>query len=417
MSDYKVIQDPVHGSMRVDGMFLDLIQTPEMQRLYGIKQLGPTYLVYPGANHTRFEHSMGAFHTAKRMAGAIGLPGEDKLILKAAALLHDVGHGPYSHTLENIYEEIFGIDHQKTGIKVITGRYDMLGGEDRKSFGGERVHEILEKKGLDPGRVAELLNRFPGKKKYLGQMIHGGIDVDKIDYLLRDAHYTGAVHGVIDLPRLLEVLEIHEGELVVNRKGITSIEEMLIGRSLMFLSVYLHKTVRIIENMMGKAVESVADELGDFQRMSDSEFMQFLLGHEGYAGEIAGMIKYRRLFKIAYSLSAKETTGKQEESLKSIGESMKSRSDFEDEICSKAGIPQGHALVDIPGRDNSLSRELGNFSEKVRIIDHGRINSLDKYTPITGFLSERKIPDWSLMISSHPDHVDKVRNALRSLLW
>ncbi|MBN2043342.1 MAG: HD domain-containing protein [Candidatus Aenigmarchaeota archaeon] len=413
MKDYKIIQDPVHGSMRVDGMFLDLLQTPEVQRLYGIRQLGPTYLVYPGANHTRFEHSLGAFHTAKRMAGALNLSEDDRKLLKSAALLHDVGHGPYSHTLENIYEQIFGIDHHEMGIKVITGKYDMVG----KGIYKERIHEILGMNGLDPKEVAGLLNGSPKGKEYLGQMIHGGIDVDKIDYLLRDAHYTGAVHGVIDLPRLLEVLEIHDNELMITRKGITSIEEMLMGRSLMFLSVYLHKTVRIIEGMMGKCVESVARDLGDFQRMNDSEFMGILLSRKGYAGEIAGMIKFRRLFKSVYSLPAKDASGKQTERLGEIGKSMESRTEFENDVCRKAGIKEGYAIVDIPAADNIIAKELGDFAKSLKIIDDGKVSHLEKYTPITSFLSERKIPDWCIMVSAHPDHTAAVKKAVESLLF
>jgi len=413
MNDHKIIQDPVHGSMRVDGIFLDLLQTPEIQRLYGIRQLGPTYLVYPGANHTRFEHSLGAFHTAKRMGGALDLSKEDKTLLKAAALLHDVGHGPFSHTLENIYKQIFGIDHHDMGIKVITGKYDIIG-DGRTSV---RIHEILERNGLDPKEVANLLKDSPNVKKYLGQMIHGGIDVDKIDYLLRDAHYTGAVHGVIDLSRLLEVLAIHNNELVIHRKGVTSIEEMLMGRNLMFLSVYLHKTVRIIEGMMGRCVESVAKELGDFQGMNDSEFMGMLLAQKGYSGEIAGMIKYRKLFKSVYSLSAMGTTERQNDILNEIGKNIESRSEFENKICRKAGIPEGFALIDIPGTDNVLSMELNDFANDLKILDDGRTEPLSKYTPITNYLSGRKIPDWSVMVSAHPKHKNIVKKATENLLF
>jgi hypothetical protein len=415
--DYKIIQDSIHGSVRVSNIFLDLIQTPEMQRLYGIKQLGPTYLVYPGANHTRFEHSLGAYHVAKRMGNAIGLEEEDKKLLRLAALLHDVGHGPYSHTLEYIYKDLLGIDHREVSCDVVEGKYDIIKEKDREVLESKRIPEILENYGIHPKDVSRLINSFPRRKRYLGQMIHGGIDVDKIDYLLRDAHYTGAVHGVIDLSRLLEVLAIHRNELVVNKKGITSIEEMLVGRTLMFLSVYLHKTVRIIEGMMGRAVERISEELGDFQRMNDSEFMEFLLNYGGYAGEIARMIKYRNLFKLAYSFPARELDERGKERLSEIGKTIESRRDFEKELCKKAKIREGYAIVDIPLSDKILVSELRSYVKEIRILDNGKLKPIEDYTSLEKFLNTRSIPDWGIMVCSPSKYKEKVRKVVERILW
>jgi HD superfamily phosphohydrolase len=402
MADYKIIQDPVHGSMRVHGVFLELIQTPEMQRLYGIRQLGPTYLVYPGANHTRFEHCLGAFHTAKRVCGALDIPKEDALLIKAAALMHDIGHGPYSHTLESVYDEVYRIDHGRVSSDVITGSYDIIRKEDREWLSCDRIHEILERHGLDPKEVAALVKGFLPGRRYMGQIIHGGIDVDKIDYLLRDAHYTGAVHGLIDLPRLLEVMAVHGNELVIIRKGVTSVEEMLTGRALMFISVYLHKTVRIIENMMCRCVEDVIKEIGDFQRMNDSEFMQFLLEQKGRPGELARMIKYRRLFKSAYLLPVNHTSTEIMGRLNEAGKSLKSRRGFEDGLCRKLRVPEGSLIADIPHASRMLESEAGFRLKEIKILDRGTLHQLDEYTPISEFLTGRKIPEWSLMIAAHP---------------
>ncbi|HEX16957.1 MAG TPA: HD domain-containing protein, partial [Thermoplasmatales archaeon] len=109
--DHKVVRDPIHGSIRFEGLFLDLLESPELQRLHSIKQLGFAYMVFPGANHTRLEHSMGAYHMAKRAGDALSLKEDDRIYLECSALLHDIGHGPFSHTLESLLRERFGIDH------------------------------------------------------------------------------------------------------------------------------------------------------------------------------------------------------------------------------------------------------------------------------------------------------------------
>lgn len=416
MRNYKIIQDPIHGSIRIDGVFLDLIQTPEMQRLYGIRQLGPTYLVYPGANHTRFEHCLGAYHTAKRLGGALDLTEHERKLIKAVALLHDIGHGPFSHTLENVYHYVFGIDHKRVSSEVILGEYDMFPEEERKETGFPSIPKILERDGLRPKEIAMMVNRLP-KKRYLGQIIHGGIDVDKIDYLLRDAHYTGAVHGVIDLSRLLEVLEIHDDRLVISKKGITSIEEMLIGRSLMFISVYLHKTVRIIENMMSRAVEESLHEMGDFQRMNDSDFMQFLLSRKGYSGEIARMIKYRKIFKSVYSLRVSDTDADRRDFLVKIGRNMKTRREFENHVCDSLGIPEGSVIADIPFTDTSIRNEMKYYYDNLRVLDRGELHSLERFTPIISYLKGRHIPEWSIMVSAHPKYSEKVKSSIEKLIW
>src|SRR3989442_399342 len=231
MADLKTITDTVHGTIRLDPLTLDLMETLELQRLNSIRQLGLTYLVFPGANHSRVEHCLGVGHVAGEMARALGLPDDERKLVQAAGLLHDVGHGPFSHTLEHVLSRELAVDHMHLTQRIITGHDDNVSPEDRRAFPDvKRIHEVLEAHGVNPAAVADLIRGpsergagllVPGGRKelkrYLAQIIHSPMDADQIDYLMRDAHYTGASHGTIDFSRLLQTLRTHRGELAQDR--------------------------------------------------------------------------------------------------------------------------------------------------------------------------------------------------------
>jgi len=179
----KIIKDPVHGYVEVDDPLLPLLDSPVMQRLRAVRQLGFSYLVYPGANHTRFEHSLGTMHLAGLMARQLRLPADEALLVKTAGLLHDIGHGPFSHAIEPFMEEYTGRGHhQIREVLVGTGTWD-----------------LISEAGIDPGAVCALIEG----DHPLGGIIHGDLDVDRMDYLLRDAHYTGVPYGTVDAHRLI----------------------------------------------------------------------------------------------------------------------------------------------------------------------------------------------------------------------
>src|SRR2546430_719157 len=261
MADLKTITDTVHGTIRLDPLTLDLLETLELQRLNSIRQLGLTYLVFPGANHSRVEHCLGVGHVAGEIARALGLSDDERKLVQAAGLLHDVGHGPFSHTLEHVLSRELAVDHMHLTQRIITGHDDNVSPEDRRAFPDvKRIHEVLETHGADPEAVAALIRGpsergagllVPGgrkeTKRYLAQIIHSPMDADQIDYLMRDAHYTGATHGTIDFSRLLQTLRTHRGELALDRKGLPALEGMLVARGLMYSSVYFHKSARIAE--------------------------------------------------------------------------------------------------------------------------------------------------------------------------
>ncbi|MFQ6128906.1 MAG: HD domain-containing protein [Thermoplasmata archaeon] len=422
--DFKIIQDTIFGSMKIDRPTLDLLETLEIQRLNGIKQLGLTYLVFPGANHTRIEHSLGCCHLTQRISDVLHLPEEERLSVSAAALLHDVGHGPFSHTLEHYISKLSGFDHMLLTKKVIMGEEEMIAGSERRQFDEiPSVPEVLEKHDLDPKQVSDIvmgsresgfskLTDFGGQKaadenRYLSQMIHGPIDVDQIDYLLRDAHYTGVAHGIIDVDRLIQTIQIFNNELVIDKKGMSSVEGMLVARALMYSSVYFHKTVRVAELMLARAVER-ADEPNyeKIQRMVDSELMSWLISLGGLQREMAMRIKYRKLFKKAYLLEKKDLDGDRREALFKLTHRRRRRA-VEDSIADRVGAQHGKVIVDVP-RPELLITEPRMNQIDVWILDADKVRPLRRMSGLSKTLRRREVSDWALLISCDPRHREAV---------
>jgi len=177
----KTIRDPIHGSISLSDHELAILDTPEFQRLRRVKQLGFSYLVYPSATHTRFEHCLGALFVAHRLGKSLDLSTDSVNKIRLAALLHDVGHGPFSHVSEDSLQGIVDVKHEEYSEKIIKN---------------SAISEIIEDAGFSPNEIADISR---GKIPPLGDMVSSQIDVDRMDYLVRDAYYTGASYGVIDL--------------------------------------------------------------------------------------------------------------------------------------------------------------------------------------------------------------------------
>ncbi len=430
----KTVHDAVHGSLDIGGVFLEFLDSAELQRLHGIHQLGLANLVFPGANHTRLEHSLGVWHIGTALARALGVEeGADEIA--AACFLHDVGHPPFSHTLEYILHGRLGMDHEEITRRIITGRYDILH-EGEKLPGRRRLVSVLEDAGLDPKVVARyisastgsrpdsVLERFaPGSRgrtddrSHLGQILHGALDADQLDYLLRDARYTGVAYGVVDLPRLLRTVALHDGRLVVRKRGLPAVESMLVARALMYSSVYFHKTVRIGEMMMARAVERMDGLEGlDLPRMVDSELLSALALSGKYQRDIALRLKYRRLFKKAYSLPA---AGLDEDVAAGLArlEDPAVRRSVEDEIGRKAGVEEGYVIVDMPRREVLFSEPRMHQTDVLILDDERRrLQPLSRHSPLARALQNRPVPDWAVMVSTEARHRSKVAEAARRVL-
>ncbi len=233
MTKHKIINDPVYGFITISNQLIfDIIAHPFYQRLRRIHQMALAYLVYPGAVHTRLHHSLGAYHLmsialAELKSKGVEITEEEELAAKAAILLHDVGHGPFSHALEE--ELLSGIHHEELSLK------------------------IMQKMNVEfDGQLDLAIQIFQNKyhKKFLHQLVSGQLDVDRMDYLTRDSFFTGVHEGVIGYDRIIKMLVVHNNELMVEEKGIYSIEKFLIARRLMYWQAYLHKAVLAAEEML-----------------------------------------------------------------------------------------------------------------------------------------------------------------------
>lgn len=434
VADYKIVHDPVHGSIRFEGVFLALLETPELQRLNSIHQLGLAYLVYPGANHTRLEHSLGTFAVARRMCSALRLPEEEAKTVQCAALLHDVGHLPFSHTLEFVLHSQFGIDHEAVSRSLIRGDETVLTEREAAVVGTARsLPETLERFGVDAEQVASLLegqekrdgpqktlSQGPGQshfnsRRYMSQLVSGPVDADQLDYLKRDAHYTGVAYGVVDLDRLVETIRIFNGDLVVDRGGLSALEGMLVARALMFSAVYFHKTVRIAELMLAKAVEGLGrDWMGTLHTMTDAGLLSHLLSEGGYYEEIATLIKYRRLFKKAYGLRTADVHPDDWRSIDVLGR-VRNRRALEADIAHRAGIDPGHVIVDVPSSELAISEPRIALTD-VRILDGSRVRLLPRISSIAASLQIRRAHEWALLVACPAQHKERVARAASKVL-
>ena len=230
---FKILNDPIYGFISIQNeIIFDLIEHPFFQRLRRISQLGLTYLVYPGAYHTRFHHALGALHLTQRAISILRKKGheisaEEEEATQIAILLHDIGHGPFSHALENTV--VKGIHHESISTLFME--------ELNRQFDGK----------LDLA-IRIFTNKY--ERKFLHDLISSQLDMDRLDYLRRDSFYTGVTEGAINSERLLSMLNVADDHLVVDRKGIYSVEKFIVARRLMYWQVYLHKTVLSAEFML-----------------------------------------------------------------------------------------------------------------------------------------------------------------------
>ena len=237
MQDRKIINDPVFGFINIPkGLLYDVVTHPILQRLTRIKQLGLSSLVYPGAQHTRFQHSLGAFYLMSEAINTLRQKGNfifdsEAEAVQAAILMHDIGHGPFSHVLEHTL--VKGISHEDISLMLM-----------------ERMNS--EMKGQLSLAIQIFKDEYP--KKFLHQLISSQLDMDRLDYLRRDSFYTGVTEGNIGSARIIKMLNVKDDHLVVDSKGIYSIENFLMARRLMYWQVYLHKTSVAAEKMLVSAL-------------------------------------------------------------------------------------------------------------------------------------------------------------------
>ncbi len=387
----KIIKDPVHGYIEVPSYALPVLDAPALQRLRYIRQLGFSYLVYPGANHTRFEHSLGTMYLADIMARQLMLSPDERQLVICSALVHDVGHGPFSHAIEPAMEELCGRAHHNASWLL----------EDAE------LSSVLAEHGVNAEETATILR---GNHPLSG-ILHGELDVDRMDYLLRDAHYTGAPYGTVDAHRLIRNTVITDDQIAIQEGGINAAESLLIARTLMRPAVYFHHVSRIAEMMFSRAVyehfKSIrGTDPSVFMRLDDAGCFQSLLHSPS---EVARMmvegIFYRKMYKRALYIGKDQVN-----TAMVIQESTPARKrDLAARIAKAAGLEEYEVLVDIPDFPRDMSVH-------VKVKNRNRVIGLEDLSPLVTTLNETRRGQWRLGVYTLPDHVEEVSAAARDIL-
>ncbi|WP_256545553.1 HD domain-containing protein [Halobellus inordinatus] len=371
------IKDSVHDHIEVEGVAAALLDTEPVQRLRHIKQLGTVQLVYPSANHTRFEHSLGVYHLADRALEHLGIDGIQAERLRAAALLHDVGHGPYSHNVEDV-------THRHTG-KYHDDVHELL---DEGTVGA-----VLRDHDLDPAHIADLV---AGDAKY-GQLVSGELDVDRMDYLVRDAHHTGVPYGTIDHERLIRELTFVDGELVLAEGNVQTAESLLLARALMNPTVYQHHVARISKAMLRRGAERLLEQPNvtprRLRRMDDHDLLVALRTTPA-TSEFARRLRTRDLYKRAVWAE-----------LEAVPESVvdadyETLRDLETEIADRAGLPAEQVVVDVPERPSMTE-------STSRVMVSGEMRRLGKQSPLVSALRTAQKQQWRLGVYVPADETDR----------
>jgi HD superfamily phosphohydrolase len=256
----KILNDPIYGFIRIpNSLIFDIIEHPSFQRLRRVSQMGFSNLVYPGANHTRFHHALGCLHLMQKTVNVLRVKGisiseQEENALYIAILLHDIGHGAFSHALE--HSIVTGISHEEISLKY--------------------MHQL--NKQFD-GQLDLAISVFNGEyhRKFLHQLITSQLDIDRLDYLKRDSFYTGVAEGNISSDRLIAMINVVDNELVIEKKGIYSVEKFLIARRLMYWQVYLHKTSLVAEYMLVNILTRAKELANQGVELFGSSSLKFFL--------------------------------------------------------------------------------------------------------------------------------------------
>ena len=364
----KFIRDSVYGDIRLNEIEVEVMDNPQFQRLRRIKQLGLISLIYPGANHTRFEHSIGTMHIASKLADKLDLNQDDKELVRISALLHDIGHGPFSH----VSEGVLSFPHEELTKYVIENT---------------AIRDIIEKK-FDITKIIEIIN---GEGKF-GPIVSGELDADRMDYLLRDSHYTGVAYGIIDYERIISNLNLNK-HLSLDIKGVQAAEGALVSRYFMYPSVYQHHTTRIVNSMFRRGLKKLIDSgiinENDMYKYDDADIIGIFRNSEGYPKEIMERLDNRNIFKRVKTIRLDNF--KNPEKLYKI--ENKELRKAEEEIAVDYDINKDYVILNIA--------EYPRFDEmKTEVSVDGKLYPLTEISNIIAALSKARfnIPDISLYV-------------------
>ena len=377
------VRDPIHDYIDLSPLESSLVDTPAYQRLRWIKQLGPGNLVYPGANHTRHEHCMGTSHVVNKISDIVGLEKEEKAICAAAGLLHDLGHTPFSH----LGDEVDGVeDHVIRTTKIISD---------------SNISDILNENGIDYKEVNQIVK---GDHK-LGSLVAGDLDGDRLDYLVRDAHYTGVKTGV-DTSRLIATMSIRDGGLVIKEGGLPAVESLLTTRSIMYSTVYFHSFSRGADLMLARAAdEAISLEdftVEEFENFTDHQFLSRLSMSNDFSKGVVDDFEKRNIVKRSVSFTKEES--------ENSGLNSSSRDEYETSIATKVGIDKSEIYVDLPPSTVVPSM-------KVRILKNdGVIDLARNLSRLVSGLYEAQFDHWRGRVYGPSDKHDEIKSVSKQVL-
>lgn len=404
--NYLDIIDPIHDFIRVYDYELPIIESSIFQRLRRIRQLSGAHLTYPSAQHTRFEHSLGVMHIASQAGFVLNEKGylnsDDVQVLRLSALLHDIGHGPFSHLFEEIIQEK-KISHEDYGKKIILE---------------SDIGDILSKTGFDKKLVAKIAFG-ESKFQYLNEIVSGVLSADMMDYLLRDGYFTGAEHAKVDHKRITQSFDIHKKKLALERSAIYSFESMMHSRYQMFKAVYFHKTVRSAEVMILEALRLSDDEFGfsnfnldEFVKLTDEYVLSSLISSKSSklkrAREFAIDYQNRKLLKCVYERILTSPNNLKNNRVNEIRNEISKKSKVnENEIFVDSSVTPSIPLA--PSKNESKSIVLvtnENGKSKAQEIP---ISEIPVVSAISGFMN-------ILRVYTHQKNRKKVEIAAKSIL-
>lgn len=366
------IRDPVHGYVRLTEVEKDLVDSPYVQRLRRIHQLAGSYLVYPGAVHTRFEHVVGAMHVAGQIADQLSkastMDEHQAQEVRIAALLHDVGHGPFSHMFEEVLAGKTKASHEDISQRIILET---------------SISDILQKYGFSARRLSALaVGKLGSGPPFMNEIIAGGLSADMMDYLPRDSYFTGVEYGKVDVQRVIDSLHVSEGHLVLDDAALYAFEALLLARYEMFKAVYFHRTVRAAELMLVHSMK-LADEtlrlseltdLTGYLELTDEVVLHKLATIEGRtrslkkARQLALDFRERRLVKCVFE----RVMQRRDPEVGKLFADEEARRAAISDIAGRAKVEPVHVYIDVPTTP-SVPRTYSNESlTEVRLIrGHG----------------------------------------------
>jgi HD superfamily phosphohydrolase len=334
------IKDPIYGYIRLTDIERNIIDTLAVQRLRRIRQLAGAEYVYPAANHTRFEHVLGAMYLAGVVAEnlPVRLSAEERQKVRLAALLHDVGHAPFSHLFEPLLLKYLGRNHEDMSSWIIAN---------------SALTDVIRAQGFDAKELSRLAVGKLSKsdKPFLGQIISSSFDVDKMDFVVRDSYHTGAGYGSVDVFRLIYTMDILDGNLAVDITALPTLESLILARLESFRAIYFHRACRAVQMMLLKALEAAKDDLQILKAKTPDEYLEWddytvwsKLLVNPRSRQIVKELSERKLLKCAYE----KTFFAKDELVTSVFTKENVRLKLEEEIATKGKVPVADVGIDVP---------------------------------------------------------------------